>query len=157
MRRRWVVFLAGFGLAACGGPAPAGDDGAADQPMDGMSGMGSMEGMAAGEAPSGALWDTITVHLDSVQWLEPGRLVFLRAAHDSIARSALAQMDREMGTMTMPPDGAWQALRDSVREDLAALRTMAGEAFVLRMRGHVGRLRRLIERHESMMTSMPEM
>ncbi|MGH2602271.1 MAG: hypothetical protein ACRDJ9_23160 [Dehalococcoidia bacterium] len=125
--------------------------------MDGMPGMGSMEGMSAGEAAAGTFWETINAHLDSVRQLEPSRLVFARAGHDSIARRALERMDQDMAAMAMPPDGAWQALRDSVRRDLAALRTLTGEAFVMRVRGNAGRLRRLIERHEEMMAPMKGM
>lgn len=153
-----MLLLAGLlGLAACRGEAPAGKTSAADPPMAGLPGMNSMEGTASGDGAAPAFWDTIKTHLDSLQRLEPNRLVFVRAGHDSLARSALERMDGEMATMTMPPDGAWRALQDSVRQDLAALHTLTGEAFVLRMRGHSGRLRRLIERHEEMMTSMQGM
>lgn len=156
MRRHRVALLAGLlGLAACGGAAPARDSGAADQPMDGMPGMGAMEGMAAGDTTAGAFWDAVRQHLDSVVWLEPNRLVFVRAEHDSLVRLALERIDRDMAGMNMPADGAWQALADSVRRDLTALPALEGEPFVLRMRAHGGRLRRLISMHLRMMDRMP--
>lgn len=156
MRPCRVIVLAGLlAVAACGGSAPANDGGAAGQPMDGMPDMGSMEGMAASDAGAGALWDAMRQHLDSVVRLEPNRLVFVRAEHDSLARRALERMDREMTGMNMPADGAWQALADSVRRDLAALGSLTGEPFVLRMRAHAGRLRRLINTHKGMMGGMP--
>lgn len=144
-------------VAACGEPAPGGDRRVSDPATDDMSampGMADMEGMAGADPAATAFWDSMRAHLDSVVRLEPNRLVFVRAAHDSLARLALERMDREMTGMSMPADGAWRALADSVRRDLATLRTLAGEPFVLRMRGTAGRLRRLIERHKKMMAAM---
>ncbi len=119
--------------------------------------MTAMTGMAPPDPAATAFWDSMRAHLDSVARLEPNRLVFVRAEHGSLARLTLERMDRDMAAIAMAPDGAWQALQDSVRQDLAALRTVTGEAFLLRMRGHAGRLRRLIERHERMMVPMERM
>jgi hypothetical protein len=125
--------------------------------MSDMQGMAAMEGMAGRDAAATAFWDSMRAHTDSVVRLEPNRLVFLRAAHDSLVRRTLERMDREMTGMSMPSDSAWLALADSVRRDLAELPALTGEPFLLRMRGNAGRLRRLIERHERMMTPMEGM
>lgn len=123
--------------------------------MSDMPGMAATEGMAGADAAAAtALWDSMRAHLDSVARLEPNRLVFARAAHDSLARRALDRMSGEMGAMDMAAGDAWRALSDSVRRDLTALPTLEGEPFVLRMRANAGRLRRLIELHERMMGDM---
>lgn len=147
MRRVGPAFIAAA-LAACGG------SGHGDPPARPASGM---PGMTAGDNESAAVLAGARAHLDSLVYLDAARLVFVRAAHDSIARRALETMRRDMEGMGMPPDSAWRALEDSVRRDLDAVPRLVGEAFVLRMRGHAGRLRRLIGTHERMMARMGDM
>jgi len=155
-RLRGMMLASVAWLAACGGSAPAKNPGDEARAPDAMPGMASMEGMTGGgDPPATGFRDAMRQHLDSLVRLEPNRLVFVRAGHDSLARGALERMDREMATMNMAASGLWQALADSVRRDLSALNALAGEAFVLRMRAHAGRLRRLIDMHQRMMGRMP--
>lgn len=144
--RRFCLAVIAAALAACGG---SGDDGPPARPPSGMA------GMTAGGSEGAAVLAGARAHLDSLVHLEAARLVFVRAAHDSLARHALEVMRRDMEGMGMPPDSAWRALEDSVRRDLDALPRLVGEAFVLRMRAHAGRLRRLVGMHERMIGRMP--
>lgn len=159
----WGAGIALLSLAvACGERQERGEAAAPAPPSGAAPGIDAMPGMPMrGDRPEARrdadLLDRLRSHLDSVIWLEPNRLVFVRAAHDSLTRRALDQMQREMERMDMAPASAWQALEDSLRRDLAALPTLSGEPFVLRMRGHAGRLRRLLEMHRRMTSPMEGM
>jgi hypothetical protein len=56
-----------------------------------------------------------------------------------------------MRGMHMAASPAWNALTDSVKEDLAELSNLKGQALSNRMRAHGERVERLLELHEKMM------
>ena len=131
-------------VAACAGdPAPA-------RRADSAGGETSGVGMGM-RMPSLELLPGMRAHLDSLRAAGPAEIPALVAGHDSLAAGMLVAMDQDMEAMRMPRDADWRALADSVRADLEALPALGGEALVLRMRAHVGRLRRLLDRHEGMM------
>lgn len=130
-------------VAACGGERrPASQAGRASEP--------GMQGMAM-RMPSMDIIAGVRTYLDSVVGAEPGELPRMVAGHRDRMEQMLTAMDQDMKAMNMTADVAWQALADSVRADLAALPALSGETLVLQMRAHAGRMRRLLERHESMM------
>jgi hypothetical protein len=63
-------------------------------------------------------------------------------------------MGGEMRQMKMPESKEWSALTDSVKQDLAELPSLKGQALSARMRAHADRVRRLIAAHEQMMKGM---
>ncbi len=140
------LFLTGLALfaAACAGERPgrSGEEVAVQQ---------GMEGGATHSMPSMEMLPAVRDYLDSVVRAEPSELVGMVAGHRERMEQMLAAMDRDMAAMNMVPDEAWKALADSVREDLAALSALRGEQLVLQMRAHAGRMRRLLQMHESMM------
>jgi len=126
-------------LAAACGDRPADSD--------------AMEGMAmpSMDMPSMAMVPAVRRYLDSVAAATPAELAALRDAHGERITGMLATMDTDMTAMQMTADSAWRALADSVRRDLTASPNMDGEPFVLHMRAHAGRMRRLLGMHEMMM------
>lgn len=101
--------------------------------------------------PSMDMMPGVRAYLDSVARAEPGELPTMLRAHPERMEQMLTAMDQDMKAMNMTADAAWRALADSVRSDVSALPGLSGESLVLRMRAHAGRMRRLLERHESMM------
>ena len=56
--------------------------------------------------------------------------------------------------MKMSETPEWSALTDSVKQDLAELPSLKGQALSSRTRAHADRGRRLMRAHEQMMKSM---
>jgi hypothetical protein len=51
----------------------------------------------------------------------------------------------------MQPDSTWAALADSVKRDLADLPSLSERALTTRVQAHIGRVRRLLDMHATMM------
>lgn len=96
----------------------------------------------------------VRAYLDSVVRAEPEELVTMAGQHRARMEVMLQVMDQDMHAMNMTGDSAWQALADWVRTDLRAIPGLRGDALVLRMRAHAGRMRRLMTMHEGMMMQM---
>jgi hypothetical protein len=60
-------------------------------------------------------------------------------------------MGSDMRGMKMSATPEWTALTDSVKEDLAELSNLKGQALSARMQAHADRVRRLLAMHEQMM------
>lgn len=115
------------------------------------SSSGEEEQMAMHSMPSVEMLPAFRSYLDSLLVASPAELVTRVGEHASRVQQMLDAMNRDMNAMNMQPDTAWAALADSVRNDLSVLGPLQGEQLILGMRAHVGRLRRLLDRHESMM------
>jgi hypothetical protein len=147
----WILVAAGILLAGCGDKNPEARQSAAgakngdmpDMQMGGHRGMGGMQMMPGMRA-----------HMDSMSRTTPEQMRSMMAGHEEIASRMLDAMGADMRGMSMTPDAAWTALSDSVRSDLADLPRLSGGALKQRMQGHVGRLKRLMDRHEAMMGGM---
>lgn len=139
--RGWmlVAVLAG---SACGrkpaAPAAAGGGpGAMGGMRMTMQGMGMMPMMRA--------------HLDSVAMMSPAQMAAMMATHQDLASRMMDAMGADMRGMNMKPDSAWAALGDSLRQDLAELPGLSGEALKGRMQAHLARMRRMMATHQGMM------
>ncbi len=113
-----------------------------------MPGMGGMQGMGM---RSDSMMPMMRAHLDSMAMMPAQFAASVLAAHDAMASRMLDAMGSDMTMMNMQPDSAWTALADSVKRDLADLPSLSGRALETRLRGHVGRMRRLLDRHGAMM------
>lgn len=147
-----------FSLAGCG--RTAGDkaaarsdtsavpSGGADTLKVGMGGMqmNSMQGMS--------MMDAMRSHMDSAGRMSSEQIIAMMAGHEDMASRMMDAMGADMHSMRMTPDAAWTALADSVRQDLADLPALSGDPLKRRMQAHVGRMQRLMARHESMMKGM---
>ncbi len=109
--------------------------------MQGMSGMSGMMPMMQG-------------HMDSMMGMKPEQMSAAMAGHERMMSQMMDQMGGEMRQMKMSETRGWSALRDSVKQDLAALPALKGQAFSARMRAHADRVRRLMASHQQMMKGM---
>ncbi len=133
-------------ITACGQKKREGQQ----QTMPGMGGMSGMQGMAM---RSDSLMPMMRADLDSLARLPAPFAGSMLSVHDAMASRMLDAMGAEMTAMGMKPDAAWTALTDSIKRDLADLPSLSGRAVETRLRAHVGRMRRLMAMHESMMRS----
>jgi hypothetical protein len=107
--------------------------------------------MAGMSMRSDSIMRMMRAHLDSLAAVSPQFAAGMLVAHDAMASQMLDAMGSDMRMMDMRPDSAWTALADSVRRDLAELPSLAGRALETRMQAHVGRMRRLLDMHTTMM------
>ena len=78
----------------------------------------------------------------------------MMATHDRMMAQMMDRMGADMRGMNMAGDREWNALSDSVRQDLAELPQLEGKALADRTRAHAERVSRLMGSHERMMSSM---
>jgi hypothetical protein len=149
MRTLYLAMIIGFASVGCNKAKDAApNDSGAGMAMDssdmkGMSGMGR-SGMMA----------TIPAHMDSMMQMPPGRMSQMMPGHERRMSQMMDQMGSEMRQMKMAETPEWSALSDSVRQDLAELPVLEGQALAARMRAHADRVQRLMREHEQMMKGM---
>lgn len=138
-----VLMVAMVTLAACDSKPESADAPAADTshmmataPMT-MAGMGMLPGMRA--------------HMDSVAAMPPTQMADMMPAHEGLVTGMMEAMGADMRGMDMQPNPAWTALSDSVRQDLADMPKLAGQALTTSMQAHAGRMQRMMVMHEGMM------
>ena len=130
-------------LAACGKKPETAQVPAADTAGT-MGGMQmAMQGMQ--------MMPMMTAHLDSISAMTPAQMSAVMTAHQDLASRMMDAMGADMRGMNMQPDAAWTALTDSVRQDLADLPGLSGATMQTRMPAHLGRMRRMMALHASMM------
>jgi hypothetical protein len=112
--------------------------------MKGMAGMGG-SGMMA----------TMPAHMDSMMRMRPEQMSGMMATHERMMSQMMDQMGGEMRQMKMSESKEWTALTDSVKQDLAELPSLKGQALSTRMRAHADRVQRLMKAHEQMMKGTP--
>lgn len=143
MRRYyWVAAAAIVTLSACGrkpdaAQTPADTAGQAGEMQMSMQGMQMMPMMQA--------------HLDSMAAMRPEQMVAMMTSHQDMASRMMDAMGGDMRGMNMQPDAAWTALADSLRQDLAELPSLTGAPLTNRMEAHLGRMRRMMAMHRTMM------
>jgi hypothetical protein len=146
---RMAVVVALLASAACDKPkvAPAADSPSAT-PMD----SGKMHGMPGmGKA---SMMTMMQAHTDSMMRMNPDQMSGMMASHERMMSQMMDQMGGEMRQMKMAETPEWSALSDSVRQDLAELPGLKGQALSARMRAHADRVQRLMKAHEQMMKGM---
>jgi len=103
---------------------------------------------------SDSLMPMMETHLDSLAAMSPQFAAGMLSMHEAMASRMLDAMGADMTAMEMKPDPAWTALTDSIKQDLADLPAVSGRALDARLNVHIGRMRRLMAMHESMMQRM---
>ena len=148
-RSHWVMVLAGaLTLASCGGGAERAARGRDTGGMTGQMDSGGMD--MAGMQMQGMT--EMRAHMDSMMRMSPGQVQDAMAAHQMMLSQMLDRMGADMRTMKMSGTPEWDALTDSVKQDLAELPDLEGKKLSDRVRGHAGRVERLLGMHEGMMT-----
>ena len=104
--------------------------------------------------PSAAMMTQMRAHLRAQEGVSGDSLRSGVPAHRQQAANLVAQLNKEMRDMNMAPGAAWQALTDSVRQDLARLPHVGTAELGQVMPGHRARLERLMTMHETMMRGM---
>jgi len=144
-----TVIVALLASAACNKPkeTPAADS-HSGIPMD-SGGMRGMSGMG-----SSGMMPMMQAHTDSMMRMNPEQMSGMMSSHERMMSQMMDQMGGEMRQMKMAETPEWSALTDSVKQDLAELPSLKGQALSVRMRAHAGRVQRLITAHEGMMKGM---
>jgi hypothetical protein len=93
-------------------------------------------------------------HVDSMAKMTPEQMTRTMARHERMMSQMMDQMGGEMRQMRMAETPAWRALADSVRQDLAELPSLSGNALSSRMQAHAQRVGRLIAMHKRMIGGM---
>jgi hypothetical protein len=129
---------------------------AKEEPADSHRGMtmdsGQMQGMS-GMGSSGMM-PMMQAHMDSMMRMNPEQMSRTMASHERMMSQMMDRMGGEMRQMKMTESREWSALSDSVKQDLAELPSLKGQALSTRMRAHARRVQRLITAHEGMMKGM---
>lgn len=147
---QWALLVGALALGGCDragdrpGQAPdaPGTMGHMDSAGVGMGGM-PMQGMQ--------MMPQMRVHMDSMMGMSPSRMEATMAMHQSMMSQMMDGMGSDMRGMRMTASPEWTALTDSVKQDLAELPSLKGQALSTRMQAHGGRVRRLLAMHERMM------
>ncbi len=122
------------------------------------TGMAGMEGMRGGGGASGStqMMADMDAHLgmmgsataaDSMKAMLP--------RHRQMVANLIAQFEREMRDMNMTGSAEWNAMLDSLRQDLRVMPDLSAQALGDFMPAHSSRVRRVIDMHRSMMATMP--
>ena len=149
MRTSYWALLAGALVVGCTG---GGDRAQRAPDSAGMMGhMDSGAGMGGMPMQGMRMMGGMRVHMDSMMQASPQQMQAMMATHQQMMSRLLDGMGADMRGMRMSGSPEWTALTDSVKQDLAELPGLRGQALSTRMRGHVERVRRLMAMHEQMM------
>ena len=156
----WALLVGALALGACKGggdraeraPDSAGMMGHMDSGGMGMEHMdsGGM-GMGGMQMQGMQMMPQMRAHMDSMMRMSPQQMQAMMAMHERMMSQMMDGMGSDMRGMKMAASPAWNALTDSVKQDLAELPSLKGEALSTRMRAHADRVKRLIAMHEKMM------
>ena len=151
-----TVIAALLASAACNKPkeAPAADSpGGMTMDSSKMRGMamdsGRMDGMSGMDQSS--MMPMMQAHMDSMVKMSPEQMSAMMAGHEGKMSQMMDQMGGQMRQMKMSETPGWSALTDSVKQDLADLPGLKGQALSTRMRAHAERMKRLMAMHQQMM------
>ena len=110
----------------------------------GMSGMHVMT--------SEAMLDSMQAHMRRAGHMTADQMAAMVPMHRQMVGDMLSQMTSESRAMNLPPNAAWNALADSVRQDLVRLPEMNKNEVKQAMPADCARVTRLIRMHQTMMS-----
>jgi hypothetical protein len=143
-------------LAACG---EASDEGAASGAAGDTTSMEGMPGMQGGTMQGGTMMGQmtaqVTAHLEMMEGVSGDSLRAMLPMHRQMVANMLGQMNTEMRQMNMAGDATWNALVDSLRQDLTRMPEMNAQRLEAFMAEHRERVMRLMAMHGRMMGQMP--
>lgn len=150
----WALLIGALMLAGCGKgterPVAGRDTGGMMGHMD--SGMGDSGMQMGGMNMQGMqMMPGMRAHMDSMMAMSPQQMQSMMSSHEAMMSRMMDGMGADMRGMKMSGSPEWNALTDSVKQDLAELPTLKGQALSARMRAHAERVKRLMGMHEKMM------
>jgi hypothetical protein len=139
-----------LGVVGCGEGG-----GGAERAADTAGPMGHMDssGMERGgmQMQGMQMLPQMRAHMDSMSRMSPEQMQAMMVTHEALMSRMMDGMGADMRGMNMSESPEWRALTDSVKEDLAELPALKGQALSARARDHADRVKRLIGMHEQMM------
>lgn len=150
-----IVLTAAVGLAACNGGesrnAADANQVAARDTTAAMSGMGGMEMQSMSDT---GMMGQMQAHMRTMSGVGADSMQAWLPRHREMVTNMMAQFDKDMRGMGMQTDAAWNATVDSLRTDLTRMQTMSSSELHQAMPAHESRVRRLMESHRRMTSSM---
>src|SRR6202521_979705 len=145
MKALHMAMIAGLmASAACSKPKEEAADTHRGMAMD----SGRIHGLA--DMGGSGMMSMMSAHMDPLRRRNPQQMSQMMARHERMMSQIMDQMGGEMRQMKMAEPPEWSALTDSVKQDLAELPSLKGQALSARMRAHADRVRRLMSTHERM-------
>jgi hypothetical protein len=115
----------------------------------GMAGMPGMHGMMGA-----GMMDSMQTHMRMMDEMTADQIKAMLPKHRQMAANMLSRMNRDMRSMNMPGDQAWNATVDSIRQDLTRMPELSGQELKATMPAHHARMTRLMQMHRDMMGRM---
>ncbi len=156
----WALMVGAVALGECSGGRdragrPADSAGMMSHMDSGVMGMGHMDsggmGMGGMNMQGMAMMSGMRAHMDSMMRMSPQQMQAMMARHQRMMSQRMDGMGADMRGMPVAGSPEWTALADSVKQDLAELPSLKGQARSARMRSHAERVRRLMAMHGQMM------
>jgi hypothetical protein len=153
----WALLVGALAVAGCTG---GGDRAGRSADSDGMMGRMDSGGMGMGHMDSGGMgmdgmnmqmMPQMRAHMDSMMRMSPQQMQAMMAMHQGMMSRMMDRMGGDMRGMKMSGTPEWDALTDSVKQDLAELPTLKGQELSARMQAHADRVNRLVAMHGQMM------
>jgi hypothetical protein len=119
----------------------------------GMAAMEGMRGDAVASASTQMMAD-MEAHMGMMRNVTADSMKAMLPMHRQMVANLVAQVDREMRDMNMTGDAAWNAMLDSLRQDLRVMPELSAQALRDMIPAHSSRVTRVIEMHRSMMASV---
>jgi len=155
MISHWALLIGALAVVGCG---RGGERTERSRDTGGMMGHMDSAGMGMGHMDSGGMgmgnmnmMSGMRAHMDSMMRMSPQQMQGMMAMHEQMMSRMMDGMGADMRNMKMAADPKWNALGDSVKQDLAELPSLNGQKLQSRMRAHGERVRRLMEMHKQMM------
>ena len=134
-----AVAARGGTKSCCGGGMPC---------TSGMAGVGCGYGMT-----SAAMLDSMEAHMRRAGHMSAEQMTAMIPMHRQMVDNMLSQMESESQAKNLPASPAWNALADSVRQDLARLPETNKNDVKQAMPADCARVTRLIRMHQAMMSA----
>jgi len=150
--RRLSAILPFLLIAACSNKnkQPSGSQQTTSAKADTGAGMKGMQGMSM-PMMNAAGMDSMRSEMSRMRAMSPADLRAAMPMHRQMTANMLAQMNADMRGMNMAGDPTWNALVDSVRQDLVRLPDVPASGLSSALTPHLARVERLMSMHQSMM------
>jgi hypothetical protein len=146
----WALLIGALAVGGCNGGGDRAERAADSAGMMGHMDSGGME-MGGMNMQGMQIMAGMRARMDSMMQRSPQQMQAMMGMHQEMVSRMMDGMGADMRGMKMSGPPEWNALTDSVKQDLAELPTLEGQALSARMRAHGERVRRLMAMHEKMM------